>query len=410
MTLTVAIFLATYVAMAVGRLPGFRVDRTGAALLGAIAMLVFEKIDTNAAWASVSFPTMALLFGLMIVSGAFSVSGFYGWLAARTAALQLGPARLLAVMIVTSGLLSSILTNDVVVVAMVPLLVQLCQARRLNTTPFLLGFAFAANSGAAGTIIGSPQNMIIAQGLDLSFVGLMRAAMLPSLLSLVVIWGVLVLLYRKRWMADGAAPASAAAVPPQMPLDRIEVAKAAIVTALVVAAFCLTDWPRELIALAAGAALLLNRRIASADVMNHVDGDLFILLGGLFVVNAAFASTGIPQRAIADLTQWGLDLRHPVVLLFGSGVLSDIVGNNPAVLLLMPYLQGGDPEQTGAAMALGTAMASNVVVFGSLAGIIVVEQAARRGAPVSLAEFSRAGVPVSLISMLVAAGWLLLLA
>lgn len=410
MTLTVAIFLATYVAMAVGRLPGFRVDRTGAALLGAIAMLVFEKIDTDAAWASVSFPTMALLFGLMIVSGAFAVSGFYGWLAARTAALSLGPARLLAVMIVTSGLLSSILTNDVVVVAMVPLLVQLCQARRLNTTPFLLGFAFAANSGSAGTIIGSPQNMIIAQGLDLGFVGLMRAAMLPSLLSLVVIWGVLVVLYRGRWRLDGAAPVSAAVAPPQVPLDRIEVAKAAIVTALVVAAFCLTEWPRELIALAAGAVLLLNRRIASADVMKHVDGDLFILLGGLFVVNAAFASTGIPQRMIADLTQWGLDLRHPVALLFGSGVLSDIVGNNPAVLLLMPYLQGGDPEQTGAAMALGTAMASNAVVFGSLAGIIVVEEAAKRGAPVSLAEFSRAGVPVSLISMLIAAGWLLLLA
>jgi Na+/H+ antiporter NhaD/arsenite permease-like protein len=288
--------------------------------------------------------------------------------------------------------------------------VQLCLARHLNTTPFLLGFAFAANSGSAGTIIGSPQNMIIAQGLDLSFVGLMRAAMLPSLLSLAVIWGVLVVLYRGRWMLEDAAPAPAASAPPQVPLDRVEIAKAAIVTTLVVAAFCLTDWPQELIALAAGAVLLLNRRIASADVMKHVDGDLFILLGGLFVVNAAFASTGIPQRMIADLTQWGLDLRHPVTLLFGSGVLSDIVGNNPAVLLLMPYLQGGNPEQTGAAMALGTAMASNVVVFGSLAGIIVVEEAAKRGAPVSLAEFSRAGVPVSLISMLIAAGWLLLLA
>jgi len=409
MALTVAIFLATYVAMAVGRLPGFRVDRTGAALLGAIAMLVFEKIDVDAAWAAVSFPTMALLFGLMIVSGAFSVSGFYGWLTARAAALKLGPAKLLAVMIVTSGVLSSILTNDVVVVAMVPLLLQFCVARRLNTTPFLLGFAFAANSGSAGTIIGSPQNMIIAQGLDLSFVGLMRAAMLPSILSLVVIWGVLVVLYRGRWMLKDTAPASTAAAPPPVTLDRVEIAKAAVVTVLVVAAFCLTDWPRELIALAAGAVLLLNRRIASADVMKHVDGDLFILLGGLFVVNAAFASTGIPQRMIADLTQWGLDLTHPVALLVGSGVLSDIVGNNPAVLLLMPYIQGGNPEQTGAAMALGTAMASNVVVFGSLAGIIVVEEAAKRRAPVSLAEFSRAGVPVSLISMLVAAGWLLLL-
>ena len=75
----------------------------------------------------------------------------------------------------------------------------------------------------------------------------------------------------------------------------------------------------------------------------------------------------------------------------------------------MPYIQSSDPELIGAAMALGTGFASNVVVFGSLAGIIVAEQAARRGSPISLLEFSRAGVPVSLATMLIAAGWLLLL-
>lgn len=407
MTLIIAIFFATYVAMAVGRLPGFRVDRTGAALLGAIAMLVFEKITPDAAWASVSFPTMALLFGLMIVSGAFSVSGFYGWAAERAASLRVAPHGLLAAMIAVSGLLSSILTNDVVVVAMVPLLVQLCMARRLNPTPFLLGFAFAANAGSSGTIIGSPQNMIIAQGLDLSFVGFMKAALVPSFLSLLPIWAVLVVLYRGRWALNAAARAQAAA--PPVRLDRIETAKAAIVTLLVVAAFCLTSWPRDLVALGAGAVLLLNRRVASADVMKHVDGNLFILLGGLFVVNAALATTGLPQRAIAGLTEWGVDLGQPLTLLIVAGVLSDIVGNNPAVLLLVPYVQSADPELIGAAMALGTGLASNMVVFGSLAGIIVAEEAAQRGAPISLMEFSRAGIPASLITMLLAAGWLVLL-
>ncbi|WP_421998881.1 SLC13 family permease [Reyranella sp.] len=408
MTLTVVIFLATYLAMAVGRLPGFRVDRTGAALLGAIAMLVFGEITPDAAWAAVSFPTMALLFGLMIVSGAFAVSGFYAWAAARAAALPVGPAGLLAVLVAVSGLLSAVLTNDVVVVAMVPLLVQLCLARSLNPTPFLLGFAFAANAGSSGTIIGSPQNMIIAQALDLSFVGFLRAAALPSLLSLVPVWAVLVLLYRNRWsLPAGETPDEP---PPAVPLDLMETAKAAAVTVAVVAAFCLTGWPRDLVALGAGALLLLNRRIASADVMKHVDGNLFILLGGLFVVNAALAATGLPQHAIAEIRAWGLDLQHPLSLFLSMGVLSDIVGNNPAVLLILPYVQGGDPELIGAALALGTGQASNIVVFGSLAGIIVVEEAGRRGAPISLAEFSRAGVPVSILNMLLSAGWLLLLA
>lgn len=407
MALILAVFLATYVAMAAGRLPGFRVDRTGAALLGAIAMLVFEKITPADAWQAVSFQTIALLFGLMIVSASFSVSGFYAWIAARAALLDIGPSALLAVLIVTSGVLSSILTNDVVVVAMVPLLVQLCQARGLNPTPFLLGFAFAANAGSAGTIIGSPQNIIIAEGLHLSFLGFMKAALVPAVLSLPVIWGVLVVLYRRHWTATSAASDLPPTVLPEV--DRGETIKGAVVTALVVAAFCFTDWSRSQVALAAAAVLLLNRRIASSNVLKHVDGDLFLLLGGLFIVNAALANTGLPQAVIADLAARGIELQHPLTLLAVVGVLSDIVGNNPAVLLVVPYLQSANPELAGAALALGTGLASNVVVFGSLAGIIVAEQAAQKGVPISLAEFSRAGVPVSLLTMLIAAGWILLL-
>ena len=405
MAVTIAIFLATYLAMALGRLPGFGVDRTGAALLGAIGMLVFEKIGSDAAWASIDFPTMALLFGLMIVSASFSVSGFYDWIAIRAATLRLTPSALLAVLIAISGAFSAVLTNDVVVVAMVPLLVQLCQARGLNPVPFLLGFAFAANNGSAGTIIGSPQNMIVAEALHMSFVGFMKAALLPALISLPVIWAVLVILYRGRW----TAPPVAAGTEPATPLDRVETVKGAAVTVAVVAAFCLTPWPRSLVALAAAAILLLNRRISSSNVLKHVDGDLFILLGGLFVVNAAFAKTGLPQQAMGDLLRLGIDLQHPLTLLATLSVLSDIVGNNPAVLLVIPYLGTANPEITGAAMALGTGLASNIVIFGSLAGIIVVEQAGRRGVRISLAEFSRAGVPVSLISLAIAAVWILLL-
>lgn len=405
MALTIGIFAATYLAMALGRLPGFRVDRTGAALLGAIGMLVFEKIGSDAAWASISFPTMALLFGLMIVSASFSVSGFYDRVTTRAATLRLGPSALLAVMIAMSGIFSAILTNDVVVVAMVPLLLQLCQARGLNPVPFLLGFAFAANGGSAGTIIGSPQNMIVAEALHLSFLGFMKGAMVPALLSLPAIWAVMVVLYRGRWTAPAATPRSAAPVP----FDKIETIKGAIVTALVVAIFCLSSWPRPLVALGAAAILLLNRRISSSNVLKQVDGDLFILLGGLFVVNAAFALTGLPQQAMGELQQWGVDLQDPLTLLLTIGVLSDIVGNNPAVLLVVPYLKSVDPELAGAAVALGTGLASNIVVFGSLAGIIVVEEAGRRGVAISAAEFSRAGGPVVLISLAIAAAWLMFL-
>ena len=409
MYVTIGIFLVTYAAIAIGRVPGFRVDRTGAALLGAIALLVFEKITPEAAWTAVDFPTIALLFGLMIVSTSFAVSGFYDWVAHRATSTKLGPRALLAVMIGTSAVLSSILTNDVVVVAMVPLIMQLTLARRLNPVPFLLGFCFAANAGSAGTIIGSPQNMIIAQGMNLSFTGFMKAAAIPSILSLLPIWGVLCLIYRRRWdvpAPGGTAPAGVAPVP----LNVLETAKATVVTVLVIAAFMLTSWPRELIALGAGAVLLVNRTIASGDMLKHVDGNLFILLGGLFVVNAALATTGLPQRVLTELQGLGLDLQNPLALFLMIGALSDIVGNNPAALLVVPYVQADNGELAGVAMALGTGFASNIIVFGSLAGIIVVQSAEQHGLSISLAEYSRAGIPVTVLSMLIGAGWLLLLA
>lgn len=406
MDLTLIIFLVTYAGMALGRFPGFRIDRTGVALLGAIALLVSGRIAPEAAWMAVSFPTVALLFGLMVVSSAFVVSGFYDRVAQWAAGLPLGPGGLLGLLIAVAAGLSSILTNDVVAVAMVPLILQLALARGLNPVPLLLGFCFAANTGAAGTVIGSPQNMIIAQGLDLSFTGFMAAALVPSILSLGLIWVVIALLYRGRWRQAGVEGAQ----PPSLiPFDGLETAKAALVTLVVVAAFVATDWPRENVALGGAAALLLNRRFASTDMLEHVDGDVLLLLGSLFVVNAAMAATGLPQEMIAALRDHGIDLVHPMTLYLTMAGLSDIVGNNPAALLVTPYLSRTDPELAGAAMALGSAFSSNVVVFGSLAGMIVVQTAEKHGVRISLGEFSRAGIPVTVLCILLGIGWLLFL-
>jgi Na+/H+ antiporter NhaD/arsenite permease-like protein len=405
MTLILAVFLLTYVAMGMGQVPGFKVDRTGAAIVGALILMAAGRISPQAAWDAIDYRTVGLLFGLMVVSAAFVVSGFYGWAADRVATLPVSPPVLLAMLIAVAGLLSAVLTNDVVVVAMTPLLVSITLSRGLNPVPFLLGFCFAANAGSAGTIIGSPQNMIAAQGLHISFNGFLRVAALPALLSLPIVWAVVAMLYRKRWKAAAAGPATA--VPP---VDRWETGKAALVTAAVVLAFVFTDWPKELIALGAAAVLLVNRSISSSDMLGKVDGNLLLLLMGLFIVNAAMASTGLPQRLIGDLRAAGLDLEQPLTLFLVISGLSNIVGNNPAVMLLIPYLgTSGDREALAAALALGTGFSSNMIVFGSLAGIIVVEQARAKGIAISFGEFARAGLPVALACMLMAAGWILFL-
>jgi len=412
MGLTVAVFLLVYLAMGLGALPGLKVDRTGAAVAGAMVLTAAGRIAPEAAWQAIDYRTIGLLFGLMVVSAAFVVSGFYAWAARRVGALPVAPPALLAILVLVSGALSAVLTNDVVVVAMTPLLVSITLGRGLNPVPFLLGFCFAANAGSAGTIIGSPQNMIAAQGLGLSFNGFLRAALLPSVLALPVVWAVVALLYRGRWrLAAAAAPAGAAQGAGAAAVNWRETAKAAAVTLGVVGAFMLTDWPKELVALGGASLLLVNRRIASSDVLARVDGDLLLMLMGLFVVNAALAATGLPQALLGAMRGWGVDIDQPLWLLGVASVLSNVVGNNPAVMLLTPYLdRGADADALGAALALGTGFSSNLVVFGSLAGIIVVEEAGRRGIRIGFGEFARAGVPAALACLVLAAAWIAWLA
>jgi Na+/H+ antiporter NhaD/arsenite permease-like protein len=409
MSLTLLIFLLVYIAMGFGKLPGLKIDRTGAALVGALAMLAVGSISAQAAWNAIDYKTIGLLFGLMIVSGAFAVSGFYAWAANKVATLQISPAKLLAVFIVVSGVLSSILTNDVVVVAMTPLLVSITLARGLNPIPFLLGFCFAANSGSVGTLIGSPQNMIAAQALDVSFMDLLKVAGIPALVSLPVVWGILCYLFKGKWTAEKTIETTKASII-QPKLYIAETIKALIVTLVIVILFIIDIWPQEIIALTAAGILLINRTIASNDVLKEVDGNLLLLIMGLFIVNAAMATTGLPQALLADLNHLGLSLNEPISLFITSAALSNIVGNNPTVMLLVPYLEvGANANALCAALALGTGFSSNMIIFGSLAGIVVVEQAKTCGIQISFMDYAKAGIPVSLVCLILAAFWIYLL-
>ena len=409
---TVVIFLLVYLAMALGKLPGFKLDRTGSALVGALALLVIGDISGQEAWDAINYKTIALLFGLMVLSGAFGISGFYNYATYKVASLNVSNPLLLAILIGVSGGLSSLLTNDVVVVAMTPLLISLTLARNLNPIPFVLGFCFAANTGSAGTLIGSPQNMIIAQSLDLSFMELLKVAGIPALLSLVLVWGVISFIYRGKWQLNQAIASrnlpNKISLEAHVRINHIELLKATVVAIIVMIAFVWDLWPQALVALGAAGILLLNRKISSDDVLKEVNYNLLILIAGLFVVNKAIAMTGIPQLFLTELKGWGLNLNEPLSLLFTGAILSNSVGNNPAVMLLTPYLHAGsDAASLGAALTLGTGFASNLMIFGSLAGIIAVEESKKHGVIITFGEFLKSGFLVAGSCLAMAAGWII---
>jgi Na+/H+ antiporter NhaD/arsenite permease-like protein len=255
------IFVAVYAGMILGEVPGLALDRAGIALLGAIGVVLAGALAPEAAWAAVDVPTIALLFGLMIVSAQFRLGGFYSEVVRRLAARPLSPEGLLAGVVLAAGGLSALLANDIVCLAMAPVLVDGCARRRLSPVPFLLGLACAANVGSAATLIGNPQNMLIGQKLSLSFAGYLADGGVPALLGLGVVWWGVRREWHGRWALE--SPRAACEAPP---FDRWQTQKGVLVLAAIVAVFLFTPWPREVVALAAAGVLLTSRRMASRDV------------------------------------------------------------------------------------------------------------------------------------------------
>lgn len=404
----IIVFMLVYAGMILGGIPGLAIDRTGVALLGAIALLAFGAVSIDDAWRAVDVPTIALLLGLMVVSAQFRLGGVYTRLTQRIAGANMPPPRLLGMLIGVSGALSAVLANDIVCLAVAPILIDGCLRRRLNPLPFLLGLACASNVGSAATLIGNPQNMLIGQTLRLSFGGYLIDALAPSMIGLGIVWGVIAWCYRGRWMLDsiGTPVAGETVISPQ-PFDRWQAAKGVAVVTALMGLFLFAPWPREVVALGAAGVLLLSRKMASRQMLSLVDWQLLILFVGLFIVNHAVAASGLLDTLMGGVGHAGIDPARPAWLFVVVAVLSNLVSNVPAVMLLLPV---ADHPMSGAVLALSSTLAGNLIIVGSIANIIVVDQAARLGVRVSWIEHARVGVPVTILTLGVAGGWLLLLA
>jgi Na+/H+ antiporter NhaD/arsenite permease-like protein len=396
-----AVFIVVYLGMIVGGIPGLAIDRSGIGLLGAIALLATGRVGMTEAWQAIDVPTIALLFGLMVVSAQFRLGGVYTRITRALGESRHAPPRLLAALIGVTGLLSAVLANDVVCLAVAPVLVEACARRRLDPRPFLLALACAANIGSAATLIGNPQNMLIGQTLRLSFAGYLLQALVPSALGLGLCWAVIALQFRGSWIRETPMPSVEAP-----PFDRWQATKGVVVVAAVVGMFLLAPWPREIVALSAAGVLLLSRRMASRRMLGLVDWHLLVLFIGLFVVNHALAGSG-PSASGADAVRtFGLDPRHPAVLFGVAAVLSNLVSNVPAVMLLLRF---AEHPLAGPVLALSSTLAGNLIVVGSIANIIVIDQASRLGVRITWREHARTGIPITIATLAVAAAWLVVI-
>lgn len=401
--LAVIVFALVYLGMALGRVPRFAIDRTGIALLGLIVLLATGELPLDEAGRSIDMPTITLLFALMILSAQFEISGFYGWVAERMTEAAHAPKVLLALLVVVTGLLSALLTNDVIAFALTPLVCAGLMAQGLDPRPYLVALAGAANAGSAATLIGNPQNILIGQAAGLPLWAYILVALPPTLVSLAAVYVAVLLTWKAK-----LAPVHSDLLKPikldRPPFRRFQAGKALGALALLIVLF-LTPLPRELSALGVSGLLLLSRRMSSRDMIGAVDWHLLLLFVCLFGVTAAFAKTGVAQDGLRWIAAQGLLPDRLAVMAPLTLVTSNTIGNVPTVILilrLLPHL----PQGALTGLALLSTFAGNLLLTGSLCNIIVAEKAAAAGARLSFGDFARSGIPMTLASFAATLAWL----
>ena len=397
----VAIFVATYTVLAIGKVPVYRIDRTGAALLGASLMVGTGVLSAEEAYAAFNFDTIILLLGMMIVVANLRVSGFFGVVNYWVLRHVRHPLALLAAVVLVCSALSAVLVNDTVCLVMTPLVLDAVLRLNRNPVPYLLAIAMASNIGSVATITGNPQNMIVGSLSHISYTAFLVALAPIAAAGLVLTFVLLALVYRSEFLTAERFDSEATPRRYHRPLA----SKVILVVIIMIVLFFLGQ-PVEKVALVGGAFLLLTRRINPHKIYREIDWPLLVMFGGLFVVIAGFEKAVVTPETAVSISH--LHLENALALTSVTAILSNLVSNVPAVLVLEPFVPNlSDPQRAWLVIAMASTLAGNFTMVASVANLIVAHRAVDRGIAISFWTHFKVGAPLTLATLAFGLIWLL---
>jgi Na+/H+ antiporter NhaD/arsenite permease-like protein len=390
----VAIFVLTYALISARRLSWLGIDRPAGALLGAVCFVVFGVLSPNEAVASVDGAVILLLFGVMGMGAFIGLEESSHLLENRISAFAKSPSGLIALIVWASGILSAFITNDAVCVLFAPIVVRLIQVHKLPPLPFLLALATAANTGSAATLVGNPQNMLCASLGQLSYRDHLLTVGPIALVCLGINHGLLLLMFRKKLFGKSFSKTNfeTSGFPGRSFVTLF-------IIALTAAAYTMganLPWT----AAAGFVTLMLVHRKESKQLWRRIDWSLLLFFAGLFVVVEGFVKSGAPERLFAAFplqpklssdAQWW---RLSGIFLVGSNIVSNV----PFILVIkqqMAFLS--NPTKAWELLTLASTFAGNLTLLGSVANIIVAENARDIGG-IGFVEYLKFGFPLAVIT------------
>ena len=395
-----AIFAGSYFVFALGKFPWMKIDRPGAAIIGAVLMVATRIVGAQEALGSIDFATIVLLFSMMVVVANLRLGGFFETIA-EWVVERLQPHHLLPTVIVTCGVLSAFLVNDIVCLVMTPFVLHMARRLGLPPVPYLIAVATASNIGSVATITGNPQNMLIGSLSGIGYVDFIRHLGPIAVGGLLLNWALI------RWLCSNdvrdRVPVAAVLSAPEFQIAPMR--KKPVVVLLIVLSGFLAGVPPAMMAAIGAALLLITRSVEPRKVYQEIDWGLLVFFVGLFIIVAGAHRVGLTAMFLEPFANW--DLHRLPIFVPVTAVLSNLVSNVPAVMLLRTVVGGfPDPQGGWLALAMASTLAGNLTITGSVANIIVVERAAAEGVQIGFREYFRVGLPVTAATLAFGSAWL----
>ena len=411
-TIRLIILVVTYLLIALQGIPGLRLNRPAASLLGAVAMVTFGGLPLAEAYAAIDMNVIVFLLGVLLLTAYLELGGFFEWVAHGIVKRAHAPMSLLAVVVFISGLLSAFFVNDTICLVLTPLVIAVVRSLRLRPLPYLLAVALGSNVGSAMTPTGNPQNMLIGVASGIHFARFVYTLGPVSIGALAIVFGMLALVHRNDLHASNRLDASGETLAVDQPFDRPLVTRALVVFGGALVAW-LAGLSMPLVAITAAAILMIVAGRESAQAFAHVEWELLLFFAALFVVMRGVRDVPLVQEltsaSAARLT--GAPMHDATIVSGAMLALSNLVSNVPAVILWLPVV----PHVVNApfvwlVMAMSSTFAGNLTLLGSMANLIVAERAGARGEHIGFMEYLRVGVPATIATMLWGVLWIVLLA
>lgn len=397
----VVIFSLTYLGLAFGSIPGLLIDRAGISLIGSALIILFGIMTTHEALEHIDISTILLLYGLMVLSAQLRIGGFYTKVALLIMKNLKSPKILLLQVMIASAILSAVLANDIVCLAFTPVVAYSTLKSGINPVPFLIALAVSSNIGSASTIVGNPQNMFIGQFAKLDFLDFLLWCSPPSILSLATSYLIILAIFRKKWNLSG----DKIQIPEKIwdEFNKHHSIKGLIFVVITILLF-FTPIPREIVATTAASLLMISRYISTRRLLELVDWSLIILFICLFIIVGAVSKYQIPQEMLSAVGKYGLNINAPIHLSITTVIISNIFSNVPAVMLLINTLD--KTTENYYILAVSSTFAGNLLTIGSIANLIVIEQAKNFGIKITFLEYAKAGIPITLVSIIILLIWI----